>query len=109
VASHRSSFVPRVKPRTAVSANSAREQVLRIFGGQIGWLVTMAISATTAAASPAMPMPLCGRNRASTEKTTRGRKARISVSDFMLGTYGRRAGKASAGWRIYAGSSRWTG
>ena len=36
--------------------NSTSEQVLRIFGGQTGWLVTMAIRAISAAASPAKPM-----------------------------------------------------
>ena len=56
VLSHRSSFVPRVKPSTAVSVNRTREQVLMIFGGQTGWLVAMAIRASTAAASPAKPM-----------------------------------------------------
>ena len=56
VASHRSSLLPKVKPSTAISANSASEQVLRIFGGQTGRLVAMAIRAVTAAASPAMPM-----------------------------------------------------
>ena len=56
VASHRSSFFPRVKPRTAIRANSPSEQVLRIFGGQMGRLVRMAMTAVTAAASPAMPM-----------------------------------------------------
>jgi hypothetical protein len=39
VASHRPSLLPRVKPRTAVRANRTSEQVLRIFGGQTGWLV----------------------------------------------------------------------
>ena len=56
VASHRSSFLPRVKPRMAIRANSTSEQVLRIFGGQMGWLVKMAMRAITAAASPATPM-----------------------------------------------------
>jgi len=56
VASHRSSAVPRVKPRAAIRANSASEQVLRIFGGQTGRLVKMAARAISAAATPAMPM-----------------------------------------------------
>jgi len=43
-------------PRTAISVNRTREQALRIFGGQTGWLVAMAVSAISAAASPAMPM-----------------------------------------------------
>ena len=86
VASQRSSFLPRVNPRTAISANRTSEQVLRIFGGQMGWLVRMAIRAITAAASPATPMYPCGRNRASTENTTRGKKAKMSVSVFIPGT-----------------------
>ena len=40
----------------AIRANRTSEQVLRIFGGQMGWLVAMAMRAITAAASPAMPM-----------------------------------------------------
>ena len=56
VASHRSSALPRVKPRTAIRVNSTSEQALRIFGGQTGRLVMMAIRAISAAASPATPM-----------------------------------------------------
>jgi hypothetical protein len=44
------------EPRTEVTANRTSEQMLRIFGGQTGRLATMAISAVTAAASPATPM-----------------------------------------------------
>jgi hypothetical protein len=42
----------KVKPRMAISANSASEQMLRIFGGQTGWLVKLTARAITAVAGP---------------------------------------------------------
>jgi len=52
-----------------------------------------AMAAITAAVSAATPTSPCGSSRASTEKATRGRNERISISDFILGnleTAGRR-------------------
>ena len=48
----------------------------------------MAMRANAAAASPAMPIDPCGRNRASNEKTTRGKKARMRELDFTPETSG---------------------